>query len=235
MVIARRDLSVLERILRNDSLGQLVQLLQHETSGYYFILSVGKEDKKRFMLVDAATDYRGDGYVFFTAEELLANRHESNKFWVAGPDIEFAYLLIKKVSKGSFPSHQKARLRELERILDQNAYGVAEKLFGAGWGNKFMQWIVQSNWSALEASLPYLRRSLRLQMMKRDLLNPARYWLPEFRRVWQRWRYPTGLFVAVMGSDGAGKSTLIQHLSENLAGAFRRTGVFHLRPGVMRQ
>jgi thymidylate kinase len=37
----------------------------------------------------------------------------------------------------------------------------------------------------------------------------------------------------VLGSDGAGKSTLISHLREKLAGAFRRTEVFHLRPSVL--
>ncbi len=66
-----------------------------------------------------------------------------------------------------------------------------------------------------------------------DLWPGERFRMAGWTCVWRRWRYPTGLFLAVLAPDGAGKSTLIQHLRENLAGAFRRTEVFHLRPGVM--
>ena len=64
-------------------------------------------------------------------------------------------------------------------------------------------------------------------------LNPLKYWIPEIKRIWRRWRYPTGLWVAVLGQDGAGKSTLIENLREELKGAFRRTNVFHLSPGLL--
>jgi thymidylate kinase len=232
IIIAPQNLSVLERILRKDNVGQLVQLLQHETSCYYFVLAVG-EDKKRFIPVDAATDYRRDGCVFFSAEELLANRQEWNGFWVAAPDVEFSYLLVKRVLKGSLAEHQKGRLRELRAVLDEKAYAIARRLFGLKWGEEVTQWLARSDWAALEARLPRLKHALRWQVVKCDPLNSVRYWLPELGRIWRRWRYPTGLFVAVLGSDGAGKSTLISHLREKLAGAFRRAEVFHLRPGLM--
>ncbi len=43
-----------------------------------------------------------------------------------------------------------------------------------------------------------------------------------------------GVFVAIVGPDGAGKSTLIGHLERELTGYFGRTAVFHLMPGLFR-
>ena len=44
-----------------------------------------------------------------------------------------------------------------------------------------------------------------------------------------------GLCLAVLGPDGAGKSTLITNLEQELKGAFRRTAVFHLMPGLLKR
>ena len=59
--------------------------------------------------------------------------------------------------------------------------------------------------------------------------------LPAFRRVRRvrRWLQPTGLFIVVMGPDGAGKSTLIEHLVQAVSPAFRRHRVFHWRPMLL--
>jgi thymidylate kinase len=46
-------------------------------------------------------------------------------------------------------------------------------------------------------------------------------------------RHFPGLWVAVLGSDGSGKSTLIHGLRRNFATAFPETVVFHLRPGLI--
>ena len=232
IAIAPEDLKKLERRLRDNGNGELVQLLQHETSCYYFVLAVGEENWIRFIPVDTAVDYRRDGRVYFTAKELLAGRQEWNGLWVAAPEVEFAYLLVKKVSKGALPDHQKVRLQVLHELLSEEAYSVARRLFGTRWGEHLLHWLTHSDWATFEANLPSLKRALRWEVVKRDPLNPLRYWIPEIKRVWRRWWYPTGLFVVVLGPDGAGKSTLIQHLQKNLGGAFRRTTVFHFRPSL---
>jgi thymidylate kinase len=233
IVVDPEDLRALERILQHHSDWQLVQLLQHEVSCFYFVLAMREGKQFRFIPVDAATDYRRDGRIFFTADELLAGRRWWNGFWVASPRVESAYLLVKKILKGAMPDRQKKRLAALVQELGDEARSIACRLFGKRWGDLVVSWISTEDWNVFEANLPCLRRALLWQVVRRDLLNPLRYWIPESWRIWRRWWYPTGLFVAVLGPDGAGKSTLIQHLRESLAGAFRRTEVFHLRPGVI--
>ncbi len=53
--------------------------------------------------------------------------------------------------------------------------------------------------------------------------------LRRLRRIFR----PAGLTVAVLGPDGAGKTTLIERLIPMLAPAFRRSRRFHLRPGIV--
>ena len=161
IAIAPEDLKKLERRLRDNGNGELVQLLQHETSCYYFVLAVGEENCIRFIPVDTAVDYRRDGRVYFTAKELLAGRQEWNGLWVAAPEVEFAYLLVKKVSKCVLPDHQKVRLQVLHELLGEEAYSVARRLFGTRWGEHLLHWLTHSDWATFEANLPSLKRALR--------------------------------------------------------------------------
>jgi len=232
MVVGSADLEAVERILRNSDGGQLVQLLQHESSCFYFVLAVRAENQLRFVLVDVATDYRRNGRVFFTAEDLLAGRRQWRTFWVASPRMEYEYLLVKKVLKGEMPQHQKARLRHLSERLGKEAGSSAYYLFGKKYGDFIISYIRSANWNAFESNLSRLKKALARQVVLRDPFNPLRYLIAETKRFWNRCRFPTGLFVAVLGPDGSGKTTLINSLGKDLTGAFRRTEMFHLRPGT---
>jgi len=235
MAIAPQYFSALERSLQAQEAGRPVQLLQHEASGFYFVLACEGEQGIDFALVDAATDYRRDGRVFFTAHELLTGRYRQNGLWVASPQVEFGYLLVKKILKGAVAPHQQQRLWELRQALGESGRAMAQRLFGPRLGDCMLEWLATQRWTELEHHVPRLQRALLWQALWRDPLNLLRYWLPEGARRWCRWRYPTGLFVAVLGPDGAGKSALIEHLRTDLAGAFRRSAVFHLQPDMLRQ
>jgi len=235
IVVAPEDLPKLERELLQAEGTRLVNLLQHESTCYYFVLAVEDGEKLRFLPVDAATDYRRNGRIWFTAEELLEGRRRWKEFWVASSEVEFKYLLVKKLLKQAVPSHAGARLQELAEELGATADEAAQRLLGPEWGALVMGWIRTGEWEALEGHLPTLKHVLKRERFKQDPLNPLRYWLPEIKRVWQRWRHPTGLWVAVLGPDGSGKSTLIANLEKDLKGAFRRTARFHLMPGLLRR
>ena len=232
IAIAADDLKRIAQASPRLCCGEIVQLVQHEASCYYLVLAVRREGAVRFIGLDCCVDYRRDGRVFFTVRELLRRRERIDGLWVAAPEIEFAYVLVKKILKGTLPGHQKIRMQRLLGQLGSEACSIVDRMLGARWGNKVTGWLGESDWCTLEAHLPHLKRVLRQQVIRRDPLNPVRYYLPELQRRWMRWRHPTGLCIAVVGSDGAGKSTLIERLKEDLAGAFRHTVVFHLRPSL---
>ncbi len=235
IVVPLEDLPKLETNLLELSGAHLVNLLQHESTCYYFVLAFQEKGRFRFLQVDAAADYRRNGFVWFSAEELLRGRRRWKDFWIASPEVEFKYLLVKKILKGVVPKHAASRLKEFVEELGTQARELVTVLLGSRDGEKVLRWIQTGDWEAFQGHIPKLQKTLKRQRIRQDLLNPLRYWLAEVKRIWQRWRYPTGLFVVVLGPDGAGKSTLINRLEADLSGAFRRTARFHLRPRLFQK
>jgi hypothetical protein len=136
---------------------------------------------------------------------------------------------VKKILKGLVPDHQKQRIRELAQALNRDeAHSLTCRLFGHTWGSRVYSWIIAGKWDELENHFSALKKASRWQVLKRDPLNPLRYWLPELGRAWRRYLNPTGLFVAMLGSDGAGKSTLIEGLKFRILSS---ATVFHLFSG----
>ena len=235
IALAPKDLAHLKQVLLSVKDAKLVNLLQHETTCYYFVLALQNGTRVRFLPVDVALDYRRDGRIWFGAEELLKGRRRWKEFWVAAPEVEFKYLLVKKILKQHVPPRAFERLQALAQELGALADDEARRLLGEKWAGRVMAWIRAGNREALEQEIRRLKRQLLWQKFKQEPLNPLKYWLPEIKRIWRRWRHPTGLWVAVLGPDGAGKSTLIQGLQKELAGAFRRTAAFHLMPRPFRK
>ena len=233
IAIRRRHLGELEGILTSQPDVRCVQLLQHESSCYYFVLAVRERTAVRLFPVDVATDYRRDGRIFFSADELLAGRHKVGNLWVSSSRVEFSYLLIKRVLKGSFEDHHRKRLETLGHELGREAITISNRWFGVKWGRSIVAWLNQGDWRAIDPRVADLKKALLEQAAETRLLSSFRYRWPDIIRLWQRIRYPTGLCVAILGPDGSGKTTLIHELSQSLSAAFRRTDIFHFRPGLL--
>jgi hypothetical protein len=142
------------------------------------------------MPVEAATDDRRDGQVFCSADELLTGQGQWQGLWVSAPEVEFGYLLTKKVLQGAITVQQTPRLQALWQELGDKAEAITQRLFGARLGARVTQWMTTGNWTALECHLPRLRRALLWQALCHDPLNLVRYWIPESARMWRQWRYP---------------------------------------------
>lgn len=233
LAVRPQDLSVVEGLLFAWPGACCLQLLQHESSGYYFVLAAGSAASPQFLRLDLATDYRRDGRRFLSSAELLAGRRQVEGFWVSSPVTEFSYLLLKRILKGiASPSHLQ-RLRSLAAQLGPQADCTAARFFGPRLGPQILSWLTRGDWQALQQHLPILAKRLRRPAVLRHPASFLRYWLPELRRICRRWRHPAGLFVAILGPDGSGKSTLVRLLPAALGGAFRRSDGFHLRPRLL--
>ena len=235
IIILPEELHKLERSLLEAKDAYLVNLLQHESTCFYFVLVIRNGEKVSFLPIDVAIDYRRDGRIWFSAEELLQGREKWKDFWIASPEVEFKYLLVKKILKEAFPEHSVKRLKKLAIKLGTKADTIAEKLLGKKWAGQVMEWIRAGNRETLEAYSHTLKKVIKRRKFLKDPLNPFRYWFSEIKRIWRRWLYPTGFWIAVLGSDGAGKSTLIKNLIQDLEGAFRRKAVFHFMPALFRK
>jgi hypothetical protein len=142
------------------------------------------------MPVEAATDDQRDGQVFCSADELLTGQGQWQGLWVSAPEVEFGYLLAKKVLQGAITVQQTPRLQALRQELGDKVEAITQRLFGSRLGARVTQWMTTENWTALECHLPRLRRALLWQALCHDPLNLLQYWLPEGARMWRQWRYP---------------------------------------------
>jgi thymidylate kinase len=232
IAVAQTNLTAFETALDANFPAGVLQLVYHESTGYFFIVRRPTSRGVAFAAFDVGTDYRSDGLVYLSGAHLLKNRRRWNDLWIASQESEFSYLLAKRICKQAISVRQVSRLHELQVGLEERSLAVCRQLVGVRWANRVVGWIAASDRTALETNLRSLRRALRWRRLISDPLNPIRYWLPEVVRLQHRLRYPTGLLVAVLGPDGAGKTTLIEGLKLELSGTFRRIQSFRFRPDI---
>jgi thymidylate kinase len=101
----------------------------------------------------------------------------------------------------------------------------------------FRPWRQRVLAACLGSDLPSVLKRIgwapRLTAFARHPLSLASFLARDFYRRACRWTRPTGLLIAVLGTDGTGKSTLIEDLRLRLAPAFRRVMRFHWAPRVI--
>lgn len=235
IAVEESHLGRFERALRGPSgWDRIVQLLKTTSNSYCFVLAHPGCHEWAFQQIDASTDYRHLKGCIIPMERALSSPGRYRGIRVASPEVEFGYLLAKKVAKGVVPPHQMAHLGELANLVEwRRAQDIAGELFGPRMAERVLEYIKNAERKSLEMETPALRRSMLVRGWLRDPLMPVRYWSSEIGRSLQRFRYPTGLVVAILGPDGSGKTALVENLGERVAGAFLGVAMCHLRPDVV--
>lgn len=241
--------SDIDIIVRPGSLGQLTlilgkfaraaggvvcQVIRHETIARYHVLAIPNADGTPFFLkIDASTDFRRNGRVLFTGEELLSCAGQRGRVLSVSVGAEFAAYLTKRVLKRSL---SKVHLEWLKRlwlldrdqclaccrsVMSERAVDVVAACFDDRVTSDPMNLLLSLRPAILVKTLA--RHPLRALGMR--LSRPGLIGLRVFRR--------TGYQIAVLGPDGVGKSSLLEGLSAVLPPAFRRVERLHLRPGLL--
>lgn len=224
--------SLLAEVGRTTGAG-LVQILRHETTAIYFALAVLNGGRTVFLHPDSSADYRRSGRIWLYADALLARRRRhSHGFFVPSAENAFVYYLIKKLDKGELSEFQAAHLSARFRESPQACRQVLASMFSSASAELIAEAAATESWDSVRRKLGPLRAELHgLAPPEPFGARLSQSFAEVLRRV-ERVLSPTGLCVAVMGPDGAGKSTVIQRIIEDLAPAFRRTHYQHLRPNL---
>ena len=200
----------------------LVQWLQHEATAHYFVFALrGKEGSWDFLRFDVSSDYRRNHRIFYSGDEILDHRRPFNGFWIPAPRHEFGYYLVKKIAKGQLGSEHGKRLSHL---YHEDPIGCAKEIrkFWREDSARLLEHAAESrDWALVQASIAQLRSELLRTTAARNPVATVRYVAGEVLRVGRRWRYPTGLWIAILGPDGSGKSTVAETVRETIKPAFR--------------
>jgi O-antigen/teichoic acid export membrane protein/thymidylate kinase len=163
---------------------------------------------------------------------IFARRQKQGNFWVLGDADEFCYLFSKINLEGEITESEHIRLKQLAKILGPSVVGtIAAGLFGGGLQQEVMAASVDGDWKKVQQRL---RKQSVLANFRSAPIEWFKYWLLQFRCTLQRWLHPDGMFIVILGPDGAGKSTLTKKILELFGPLFERHRVFQWRPMVLK-
>jgi thymidylate kinase len=198
---------------------------------HYFVFGWFDNGEFTSVAIDFTCQHREGGVDLMPGRELIRARRKLDRFWIPDPAVEFQYLLAKKILKGAVRPVQAERLSVLAREVGRDAAErVAANLVGEATKARVVDACLNN---ALNKEIATFRRRLGRTTWKRDPLNRFRYWATEGARLYARMLKPTGLFVAVLGPDGVGKSSLLPHLARRIGVCFRQQKTFQWRSHLL--
>lgn len=210
---------------------RLVQVLLHETSACYYVLANQIGEHIAYLHPDSAASYRRKGRLWLHSEVVLATRRKAPAgFWIPAAAVEFEYYFVKRVDKALVETRHLNQLATLQIEDPAGCRAVLARLAPPEMLTPIIDAIAACDvaWFAQHRLKlqNMLGRSLPRETLNERMISRSREVLRRVRRILQ----PTGLVIAVLGPDGSGKTTVIEHLERELAPAFRRVRRFHLRP-----
>lgn len=207
---------------------RLVQAIRHERTAWFFVCSWRAGGRLHHLRLDLCSDYVRGGKLLVPARRLLADRRRAPSpgggpaYWTPAPAIAFEYYLVKSIAKGRTTTEGLAALRDW---WGRDPPGCAAAL-RRHWKPQVAEEIertLRDDGDAIPAErLPRIApaaRSLSVRGLAADLV-----------RVVERLRRPTGLHVVLLGPDGAGKSSVLECVADELGPCFWRARQYHLRP-----
>ncbi|HYI45237.1 MAG TPA: hypothetical protein VE174_07240 [Actinomycetota bacterium] len=204
--------------LRLQPPARFVNRLRYDVTAASWFVASGADG----VSIDTLEDPEGIGKYGFSTEGITGDG-------LVDPGPAATYLTIKRLRKKNFEPESWSQVGKLAMIdaagfrsrLEASLPRVAQAL-----GDVVLQGAVPDRTLA-EKALRDLRRT-RL----RHPIRRARHARLQSARVVERVTHPTGLYVALVGPDGTGKSTIADALTEDHFG-FRRSRRLHWRPGVL--
>jgi lipopolysaccharide/colanic/teichoic acid biosynthesis glycosyltransferase len=200
----------------------VAQSVQHEIFSFYTVV-VDPGDPDNSLALDVRS-HLTSGHRMLVRDSALLEGRWRNQFgyFIASPASEFIYVLAKAVGKETRIAKRLPRLRALAALDPEGARARFEEAFGET-GQSLEDWLDEPRptWEPLRRLLR-ARHRYRVELVFR-----------EGQRIARRLIRPPGLHIAVLGPDGAGKSTLIENIRGIVGPCFGDWKVIKFRPDVL--
>lgn len=216
-------------VLSDRGVATVVQAIEMGPDAYYYVLHRTCGTGHSLVAVDVAVDYRRDGLRFLGRHELARSCRSVGEISVPSPAIEFAAYVVKRVLKVHLDPDHASRLSQLYRDDPAGCAAMLDRFFPAAEAALLGEAASTGEWEPVRRRLGALRRLLR-RRRRRPLLPAMRDDLVELGRRLRRALHPTGLWVAVLGPNGSGKTSVIARVRADLASIFWR--IEHVSAGV---
>ena len=226
LMVHPKDLRYLPRLLERCARlagGRLVQAMQHETTGCYFILAKQAGQQMGFLDPDCCGDYRRAGRLWLPADEIIAKRVPYSNFYLPAIADQFIYYLLKKVLKQSITPGQLKRLQHLYARDPAQCRARMDRFWSLTAAIQTQQAVVNDDLAWFQTRMPKLLAELMKSAPMEDSFGRIKAKLRDLGRRLRRAAFPTGLAVLVVGTDQDLRSEIADGVLQVVAPAFRRT------------
>jgi O-antigen/teichoic acid export membrane protein/thymidylate kinase len=163
--------------------------------------------------------------------DIFLRRQRQGNCWMAAPADEFSYLLAKTRQTGALTNPDEERLKLLvERLGRAGAETVAGQVFGLAVRTEVVT-------ACSTGALGTILHKLRHPVWHNNPVPRNVYSLfAVIRKGWQslhNWFHPNGLLIAILGPDGAGKTTISTKIFDVLGPGFGPRKLLMWRPAVL--
>jgi thymidylate kinase len=208
----------------------IFQVIPHEVTARAFRLVSRSQGTTGFIQPDSCSDYQHFGKLWLRSEEFLAGRRwHPNGFWIPNASNEFIYYLIKRTNKRDFTEVHGRRLSQLYAEDPPASYALLRRFWSAPTARVIAGMAVSADWQPLIQNLKVYRAELMQHSAESFPEKITSYW-QRFHHAVERVLQPTGGWIAFIGPDGCGKSSVIEPVIAALSPAFTKVVRFHMRP-----
>jgi thymidylate kinase len=201
--------------------------------GFYGALSYrARTGDAAFVHLDFVKASAVEGWVFYRSADIWRRRRREGPFWVLAPGVAFASDLARAAAKGQLDHRRVRRLDAAFRDDRDGCKAELARFWSPSSRTRIVEAVRSCDWTDLQDALPAYREELK-RAVAPGLAAVARARLANFTGRMRRLRRPDGVFVALLGPDGAGKSSVIEALEHRLASLFPKTVCHGFTPGWM--
>jgi hypothetical protein len=170
--------------------------------------------------------------LLITSSELQSKTRKYGRFSVPDYDIEFVFLLMRRIYKNDFDLEHCRILKNI--LINNNMEKIVEytnNYINIETTKMIIKNLLDNNVEGMQKMRTELWQLLRKLSKEK---SKGRYWLvywfDQFKRAVFRCKYPVGMSIAFLSPDGGGKSTYIDAIQTTCWGSFHYINIRYFRP-----